>query len=82
MHELAAAVQEINEKMEGDSPVFSLVASKPDEAMQPDQVYNYRIQPRPPLGRSYAQHIAAWYGISVEQLQSLLEKRNLLPGNR
>lgn len=55
--------------------VFSLVASKPDEPMQPEQGYSYHIQPGPPLGRSYAEHIAAQYGISDEQLQALIETR-------
>jgi DNA mismatch repair ATPase MutS len=74
MHELAAAAQEINEETPGESAVFSLVASKPDET---DQGYSYHIQPGPPLGRSYAEHIAAQYGISDEQLQALIETRFL-----
>ena len=75
MHELASAAQEINEAAPGESDVFSLVASKPDEPMQPEQGYSYHIQPGPPLGRSYAEHIAAQYGISDEQLQALIETR-------
>ena len=78
MHELAAAAGEINAETEGDSAVFSLVASKPDEALLSDAGHSYHIQPGPPLGRSYAEHIAARYGISDEQLQVLLEERDLL----
>ena len=50
--------------------------------MQPDQGYSYHVQPGSPLGRSYAEHIAARYGISDEQLQSLLEERDLLSDGR
>lgn len=82
LHELAAAAGQINAEVGGDSPVFSLVASKPEKAMQPDQGYSYHVQPGPPLGRSYAEHIAARYGISDEQLQSLLEERDLLSDGR
>jgi DNA mismatch repair ATPase MutS len=82
MHELAAAAGEINAETVGDSAVFSLVASKPDAAMRPDEVYSYQIQPGPPLGRSYAEHIAARYGISDEQLQALLEERDLFSDGR
>ncbi len=82
LHELAAATGQINAEVGGDSPVFSLVASKPEKAMQPDQGYSYHVQPGPPLGRSYAEHIAARYGISDEQLQSLLEERDLLSDGR
>ena len=75
MHELATAAQEINADTPGESAVFSLVASRPDETLQPDQGYSYRIRPGPPLGRSYAEHIAAQYGISDEQLQALIDTR-------
>jgi DNA mismatch repair ATPase MutS len=75
MHELAAVAQAINQETPGESAVFSLVASKPHGEPQPDQGYSYRVQPGPPLGRSYAEHIAAHYGISNEQLQALVETR-------
>lgn len=82
LHELAGAAAEINAEAAGDSVVFSLVASQPDGAMQPDQGYSYRIKPGPPLGRSYAEHIAARYGISNDELQALLQQRGLLPADR
>jgi DNA mismatch repair ATPase MutS len=75
MHELAVAAQEINADTPGESAVFSLVASRPAETLQPGQGYSYRIKPGPPLGRSYAEHIAAQYGISDEQLQTLIKTR-------
>jgi hypothetical protein len=78
LHELAAAAAEINAGTPGDSAVFSLIASRPQGAMAPDEKYSYHIQPGPPLGRSYAEHIAARYGISGEQLQALLQERDLL----
>ena len=79
MHDLATAVDQLNSETDGDSALFSLVASKPDEAIQPEQKHNYRILPGPPIGRSYAEHIAAQYGISDNQLQALLKDRALLP---
>ena len=50
--------------------------------MQPDHLYSYHVHPGPPLGRSYAEHIAARYGISDEQLKLLLEQRDLLSDGR
>ncbi|MDX1413654.1 MAG: hypothetical protein R3293_05645 [Candidatus Promineifilaceae bacterium] len=77
MHELAAAAEEINLETEGDSIVFSLVASKPTETIEADPAYSYQIEQSPPLGRSYAEYIAAQYGISNQQLQSLINQRRL-----
>lgn len=78
MHEVASAAEAINRETAGDSLVFSLVASKPDETRSAEQGYTYRVQPGPPLGRSYAENIANRYGISDQQLQSLLKERDLL----
>jgi DNA mismatch repair ATPase MutS len=82
LHELAAVAEEINNQTPGDSAVFSLVASRPEGVPGDDQVYSYYVQSGPPLGRSYAEHIAARYGITDEQLQTLLEERNLLSDAR
>jgi DNA mismatch repair ATPase MutS len=78
LHELATAVERINAESDGDSLVFSLVASKPAEDLQSEQRYSYEIRRGPPLGRSYAETIAARYGISNDQLQALLRERDLL----
>lgn len=82
LHELAAAVERINADTPGDSVVVSLVASAQVEADGVDGRYTYRIQPGPPLGRSYAENIAAQFGISYGQLQTLLAERKLLPQRR
>jgi DNA mismatch repair protein MutS len=78
LHDLAAAVDEINAKTTGDSKVVSLVASPGAEEGNDNGRYSYRVQMGPPLGRSYANHIAARYGINFDQLQTLLAQRNLL----
>lgn len=75
MHELASEARAINQETPGDSAVFSLVASRPAGDKPPADGYSYHIRPGPPLGRSYAEHIAAEYGISEEQLQTLIETR-------
>ena len=77
MHELAAAAAEINAETPGASDLFSLVASRPRMETAPEEGYSYQIQPGPPLGRSYAEHIAARYGISDAQLQTLIEERGV-----
>ena len=78
LHELAASALQINEDTPGDSAVFSLVASRPDGPLTGDQPrHSYHIHPGPPIGRSYADQIAARYGISGPQLQELLKDRNL-----
>jgi hypothetical protein len=43
-----------------------------------DGAYSYRVVLSPPLGRSYAERIAARYGISLEQLEALLHQRSVL----
>ncbi|MEM7334717.1 MAG: hypothetical protein AAF490_21755 [Chloroflexota bacterium] len=82
MHELATAVDDLNAAIDGDSKLFSLVASKPEADIEPDQKHSYTIQSGPPIGRSYADHIATQYGISGEQLQALINERNFKKGNQ
>lgn len=83
LHELAAAVEDLNQDTAGDSRVVSMVASY--EQGQDDQSdaagegrYSYRVVFSPPLGRSYAARIAARYGIGLEQLLALLHRRRVL----
>jgi DNA mismatch repair protein MutS len=78
LHDLAAAVDDINAETSGDSKVVSLVVSPGAEEGDDNGRYSYRVQMGPPLGRSYANHIAARYGINFDQLQTLLAQRNLL----
>lgn len=79
LHDLAGAVDEINATTPGDSDVFSLVASPIEEPLETEPHYSYQVRRMPPVGRSYAENIAARYGISSDQLQDLLAARNLLP---
>lgn len=79
LHELAEDSDAINAEVSGKSIVQSVVSIV-------DQSENgvrrtYKVIPAPPRGRSYAREIAQQYGISFEQLQSLLDDRDLLNGN-
>jgi DNA mismatch repair protein MutS len=84
LHELAASVQDLNMNTPGDSQIVSMVASyEAGQGMQTDLAagdgpYSYRVVLSPPLGRSYADRIAARYGISLQQLLALLHQRNAL----
>lgn len=83
LHELAATVEDINANTTGDSQVVSMVASYEEGQEEPTDVsgdgpYSYRVALSPPLGRSYADRIAARYGVSLEQLVALLNQRMVL----
>jgi len=76
LHELAEDCDEINAEISGDSTVQSVVSVVDDSA---DTVKRtYKVVPAPPRGRSYAREIAQQYGISFEQLQALLNDRDML----
>jgi DNA mismatch repair ATPase MutS len=75
MHELAEQVDNLN-KFPGDSDLVSMVATVANkEAVDDLTKRTYKIIPSPPMGHSYAHEIAERYGISFEQLSSLLAKR-------
>jgi DNA mismatch repair protein MutS len=79
LHDLAAAVPELNRETDGDSPIITMVASPVEEDRdEADIRYSYRVVPGPPMGRSYADRIAAAYGISREQLMALLHERKVV----
>lgn len=78
LHELAAAVDTLNAEPPGESRIVSLVASHHEAGAEGLQ-RAYKIVPGPPAGRSYAQEIAAHYGISYDQLTTLLKQRGVLP---
>jgi hypothetical protein len=73
LHELAAAVDDINTTTPGDSKVASLVAIAGTGAGP--HTRTFRIHPGPPSGTSYAAEIAEQHGISYEQLSRLLQER-------
>lgn len=76
LHELAEDCADINAEIAGDSTVQSVVSIVDDST---DTVKRtYKIIPAPPRGRSYAREIARQYGISFEQLQELLNDRDML----
>jgi DNA mismatch repair ATPase MutS len=77
LHELAADIARLNRDTNGDSRIVSLVASRIDSGA--DHLHrSYKITPGSPMGRSYAREIAAKYGISYDQLTSLLQQRRIL----
>jgi hypothetical protein len=77
LHELAAAVPQLNAEADGAGGLVSLVASRLWDGEDGDQ-RSYKILPGPPMGRSYAREIASKYGISYEQLTTLLQERGVL----
>lgn len=76
LHELAEDSDAINKEVPGESMVQSVISivEERDNGVQ----CTYKVIPAPPRGRSYAREIARQYGISFEQLQALLENRDLL----
>ena len=77
LHDLAADVDELNVNTVGDSLIVSLVASRNDDGDDGAR-RSYKIAPGRPMGRSYAREIASHYGISYDQLQTLLQQRGVL----
>jgi hypothetical protein len=81
LHELANMVDELNDSVPGDSKIISIVSSPIDVIMQAnggDAQHKYKLEMRPPLGQSYAREIAAHYGISYQQLETVLSERGVL----
>lgn len=76
LHELAEDSEEINQEVRGDSKVQSIVSIVTENDNSVERTY--KITPAPPRGQSYAREIARQYGISLEQIQTLLDDRNLL----
>ena len=83
LHELGAAVEDINATTPGDSPVGSLVAEPGAEPNADGQVQirSFRIRPGPPHGQSFAADIAEQHGISFPQLVELLHRRGFDAAN-
>jgi DNA mismatch repair protein MutS len=77
LHELGAAVGDINAMTPGDAPVGSLVAEPGAEPSRDGQVQmrTFRIRPGAPHGQSFAADIAEQHGISFPQLVELLRQR-------
>ncbi|MDE2858440.1 MAG: hypothetical protein OXN94_11390 [Chloroflexota bacterium] len=73
LHELAVDCHSINDAVAGDSRVGSLISEVEEDASGLRRTY--RVRAAPPRGQSYAREIARQYGISFEQLRTLVEKR-------
>jgi DNA mismatch repair protein MutS len=84
LHELAARVDTLNSETSGDNRIISMVASLfPEEDTadtSSDLAHNrsYKVIPSPPMRSSYAKEIARQYGVSFEQLRSMLHERGVL----
>jgi hypothetical protein len=80
LYELANRVDELNASIPGDSQIISLVSSPVDDTQtyRGDIERTFKIEVRPPLGKSYAREIASRYGISYEQLEKALSERGVL----
>lgn len=70
MHDLAKSVQELNDAVEGDSRVESLITG----------VYNgersFKVSIAPPQGVSYAADIAKKYGVTFEQIKEDIDQKH------
>jgi DNA mismatch repair protein MutS len=81
LHELGAAVEDMNATTPGDARVGSLVAEpgvKPNASGRV-QMRTFRILPGVPHGQSFAADIAEQHGISFPQLTELLRQRGFGP---
>jgi DNA mismatch repair protein MutS len=81
MHELAASADELNGMTAGDSKIVSLVAMAQNEATSQNGEHikrTYKIVASPPMGRSYANELAARYGISFDKIVETLRTRNAI----
>jgi hypothetical protein len=79
LHELAAAVADINASTPGQSLVGSLVSEPEAEPLdgQTPSLRTFRIRPGAPHGQSFAAQIAEQHGISFPQIVQLLHARGL-----
>jgi hypothetical protein len=79
LHDLTAAIDEINRDTEGDGSVGSLVAEIDDRPEVDDIARRtFRVRPGQPRGLSYASDIAEEHGISYAQVRRLLTERGVL----
>ena len=69
IHELAQAAEELNDAVEGESRIVSLV-SRMENGKR-----SFVIEPGEPLGSSYAMDIAGKYGLDLPQLMERSDKK-------
>ena len=79
LHDLATDLDAFNQDAPGTSRVVSLVAliRKFDTGNESDIERTYEIVPGPPAGHSYARELATRYGISYDQLVTMLKERGV-----
>ncbi len=81
LHELGNRVEQLNQSVNGEGKIISVVSSPIDEdnsAVQSGVHRSYKVESRPPLGQSYAREIAGRYGIRYEQLEKILADRGVI----
>ncbi len=78
LHRLALKIDEINEEIDNDTKVGSLVAEveRNDTDSEMEAKRTFRIKNKSPQGLSYAKDIAHKYGISFEQIMQTLKNRD------
>jgi DNA mismatch repair ATPase MutS len=69
MHDLARNLEEINDKITGDSIVASMITGVNDSGR------SFKVSIAPPQGVSYAKDIAKKYGVTFEQIKSNIDKK-------
>ena len=79
LHDLALRTDIINEEVDGDSRVISMVAGVEKENDSPSGKTRrtYKVIPSPPQGMSYAKDIASRYKISFEHIAACINNKNL-----
>lgn len=68
LHELYGQVSGLNETMDNDCKIISLVSGEEED------VNSFKLHFMPPLGKSYADRIAKSYGITYKQLMARLKE--------
>ncbi len=72
IHELAEAVDELNQAVDGESKIISMVSQMRNGKR------SFIIEPGKPLGSSYAMDIAGKYGLDLRQLMKGIDKKKQL----
>ncbi len=70
MHELARNLDELNDSVEGNSVVASIITGVHDGNR------SFKISISPPQGVSYAKDIACKYGVTFEQIKSNIDSKH------
>lgn len=67
LHELANNIEELNDNVDGKSKILSMIT------VMDGNNRSYKVKISPPLGTSYAYDISKKYGISFEQIKSMVD---------